>query len=109
MKIRILDTLKSFSDPEIISNPNGMFEAITTELNLKPTDVHLKSIALLNTIMHNNAAFAISTIDGFNHRLIRTFAHDLKITINFELELDTPTLLNQAEHSLIPKAGTDTK
>ena len=109
MKIRILDTLKSFSDPEIISNPNGMFEAITTELNLKPTDVHLKSIALLNTIMHNYAAFDISTIDGFNHRLIRTFAHDLKIPINFEVELDTPTLLNQAVDSLISKAGTDAK
>ena len=109
MKIRILDTLKSFSDPEIISNPNGMFEAITTELNLKPTDVHLKSIALLNTIMHNYAAFDISTIDGFNHRLIRTFAHDLKIPINFEVELDTPTLLNQAVDSLISKAGTDVK
>ncbi|PIB33151.1 DNA helicase UvrD [Gaetbulibacter sp. 5U11] len=109
MKIRILDTLKSFSDPEIISKPNGMFEAITTELNLKPTDVHLKSIALLNTIMHNYAAFDISTIDGFNHRLIRTFAHDLKIPINFEVELDTPTLLNQAVDSLISKAGTDTK
>ncbi len=109
MKIRILDTLKSFSDPEIISNPNGMFAAITTELNLKPTDVHLKSIALLNTIMHNYAAFDISTIDGFNHRLIRTFAHDLKIPINFEVELDTPTLLNQAVDSLISKAGTDAK
>ena len=109
MKIRILDTLKSFSNPEIISNPNGMFEAITTELNLKPTDVHLKSIALLNTIMHNYAAFDISTIDGFNHRLIRTFAHDLKIPINFEVELDTPTLLNQAVDSLISKAGTDAK
>ena len=109
MKIRILDTLKSFSHPEIISNPNGMFEAITTELNLKPTDVHLKSIALLNTIMHNYAAFDISTIDGFNHRLIRTFAHDLKIPINFEVELDTPTLLNQAVDSLISKAGTDAK
>lgn len=109
MKIRILDTLKSFSDPEIISNPNGMFEAITTELNLKSTDVHLKSIALLNTIMHNYAAFDISTIDGFNHRLIRTFAHDLKIPINFEVELDTPTLLNQAVDSLISKAGTDAK
>ncbi len=107
MKIRILDTLKSFSDPEIITKPNGMFEAITTELDLKPTDVHLKSIALLNTIMHNYAAFDISTIDGFNHRLIRTFAHDLKIPINFEVELDTPSLLNQAVDSLIAKAGTD--
>ncbi|QCE41308.1 UvrD-helicase domain-containing protein [Psychroserpens sp. NJDZ02] len=109
MKTRILDTLKQFSDPEIITHPNSMFEAITKELDLEPIFVHKKSVTLLNTIMHNYAAFDISTIDGFNHRLIRTFAHDLKIPINFEVELDTPSLLNQAVDSLIAKAGTDKK
>ena len=38
--------------------------------------------------MHNYAAFDISTIDGFTHKLIRTFAHDLKLPLNFEVELD---------------------
>ena len=57
--------------------------------------------------MHNYAAFDISTIDGFNHKLIRTFAHDLKLPVNFEVELDTDSLLNEAVDSLIAKAGTD--
>ena len=109
MKTRILDTLKQFSDPEISADTNGMFKAITEELDLQPKDVHQKAIVLLNTIMHNYAAFDISTIDGFNHKLIRTFAHDLKIPINFEVELDTPSLLSQAVDSLIAKAGTDKK
>lgn len=109
MKTRILDTLKQFSDPEISADTNGMFKAITEELALQPKDVHQKAIVLLNTIMHNYAAFDISTIDGFNHKLIRTFAHDLKIPINFEVELDTPSLLSQAVDSLIAKAGTDKK
>lgn len=109
MKTRILDTLKQFSDPEISADTNGMFKAITEELELQPKDVHQKAIVLLNTIMHNYAAFDISTIDGFNHKLIRTFAHDLKIPINFEVELDTPSLLSQAVDSLIAKAGTDKK
>ncbi|QXP60496.1 UvrD-helicase domain-containing protein [Olleya sp. HaHaR_3_96] len=109
MKTRILDTLKQFSEPEIRADTNGMFKAITEELALQPKDVHQKAIVLLNTIMHNYAAFDISTIDGFNHKLIRTFAHDLKIPINFEVELDTPSLLSQAVDSLIAKAGTDKK
>ncbi|AUC74576.1 UvrD-helicase domain-containing protein [Olleya sp. Bg11-27] len=109
MKTRILDTLKQFSEPEISADTNGMFKAITEELALQPKDVHQKAIVLLNTIMHNYAAFDISTIDGFNHKLIRTFAHDLKIPINFEVELDTPSLLSQAVDSLIAKAGTDKK
>src|SRR5690606_21448682 len=48
-----------------------------------------------------------STIDKFNHKLIRTFAHDLKLPLNFEVELDTPTILAKAVDKLIDKAGTD--
>jgi len=109
MKSRILDTLHQFANPNILEGNDSMFLAICSELRLEPKTAHSKAIALLNTIMHNYAAFDISTIDGFNHKLIRTFAHDLKIPINFEVELDTPTLLNQAVDSLIAKAGTDKK
>ncbi|MGB6268692.1 MAG: UvrD-helicase domain-containing protein, partial [Olleya sp.] len=104
MKTRILDSLKEFSHKD-----SSMFLAITKELDLEPEYVRKQSIMLLDTIMHNYAAFDISTIDGFNHKLIRTFAHDLKIPINFEVELDTPSLLNQAVDSLIAKAGTNQK
>ncbi|WAC00918.1 UvrD-helicase domain-containing protein [Lacinutrix neustonica] len=84
-----------------------MFSAMAEELKLKPETLHHKAIIILNTIMHNYAAFDISTIDGFNHRLIRTFAHDLKLPLNFEVELDTKSLLAEAVDRLISKAGTD--
>ncbi|TYB74085.1 AAA family ATPase [Bizionia saleffrena] len=107
MKERIVDTLKEFSDPLIISEPSTIFSLISEELNIEPEVLHLKSKKILNTIMHNYAAFDISTIDGFNHRLIRTFAHDLKLPLNFEVDLDSETLLNEAVDRLISKAGTD--
>ena len=44
---------------------------------------------------------------GFTHRVIRTFAHDLNLPVNFEVELDQERLLNEAVDSLIAKAGTD--
>ena len=37
--------------------------------------------------------FDISTIDGFTHRVIRTFAHDLKLPVNFEVELDQEQII----------------
>ena len=83
MKDRIIETLKQFSDATILENPNTMFSTICDELEMKPDTLHEKSKKLLNTIIHNYAAFDISTIDGFTHRLIRTFAHDLKLPINF--------------------------
>lgn len=107
MKARILEMLKLFSNTAIIETPNSMFKAICEELPISPQKLHNKSQDVLNSILHNYAAFDISTIDGFNHRLIRTFAHDLKLPLNFEVELDVNALLNEAVDSLIAKAGSD--
>lgn len=107
MKERVVDMLIAFSDPHILEHPTPMFEILSTELNLEHNIIHQKSKEILNTIAHNYAAFDISTIDKFNHRLIRTFAHDLKLPLNFEVELDTKTILSKAVDQLIDKAGTD--
>ena len=107
MKGRIIDTLKQFSDKDILKLENPMFLSICDELNLIPQQLHQKAITLLESIIHNYAAFDISTIDGFTHKLIRTFAHDLKLPLNFEVELDQESLLREAVDSLISKAGTD--
>ena len=107
MKERVIETLKQFSNKTILTNPNTMFNSICEELEITPEALHEKSEVLLNTIIHNYAAFDISTIDGFTHKLIRTFAHDLKLPLNFEIELDQDALLNEAVDRLIAKAGTD--
>ncbi|TXE12875.1 AAA family ATPase [Seonamhaeicola algicola] len=107
MKERIINTLKEFSNSNVLNTPNGMFTAICNELGLSTNEVHNKSKNILNAILFNYAAFDISTIDGFTHRVIRTFAHDLNLPLNFEVELDQAELLNEAVDSLIAKAGTN--
>ncbi len=107
MKTRIIDTLKQFSDKTILNEPNSMFMALIDELDVEPLSVHENSKKILDTILHNYASFDISTIDRFTHKVIRTFAFDLKIPVNFEVELDTDSLLSEAVDSLIAKAGTD--
>ena len=107
MKARIVETLKTFSDDSVLESENSMFESICKELQMEPIKLHGKSKSLLNTILHNYAAFDISTIDGFTHKLIRTFAYDLRLPLNFEVELDQDSLLNEAVDSLIAKAGND--
>ncbi|MFK7782218.1 UvrD-helicase domain-containing protein [Psychroserpens sp.] len=109
MKERIIETLKAFSDSSIFESSNSMFKAIVADLNIEPKALHEKSRALLHIMVHNYAAFDISTIDKFNHRLIRTFAHDLKLPVNFEVELDTKTILAKAVDKLIDKAGSNTE
>lgn len=107
MKQRIVDTLKDFSQERILTSNNVMFDSLVADLSISPNELHLKSKQILNTIIHNYAAFDISTIDKFNHKLIRTFAHDLKLPLNFEVELDTQNILAKAVDRLIDQAGTD--
>lgn len=107
MKERIIMMLKVFSTKENLDNPHPMFIDICKDLSIAKADLNTKSKQILKHIIHNYGAFDISTIDGFTHRVIRTFAHDLKLPVNFEVELDQERLLSEAVDSLIAKAGTD--
>lgn len=107
MKERIISTLAMFSNLKEDDSAPSMLIDICSELSLNEDFIISKSKTILKHIVHNYGAFEISTIDGFNHRLIRTFAHDLKLPMNFEVELDQERLLNEAVDALISKAGSD--
>ncbi|MDT0557947.1 UvrD-helicase domain-containing protein [Ichthyenterobacterium sp. W332] len=107
MKSRILENLKTFSKLETSVNSDPMFKVLSEELNMTSEDLRSKSKLILETILHNYASFDVSTIDKFNHRLIRTFAHDLQLPGNFEVELDQDSLLQKAVENLLLKAGED--
>ena len=61
----------------------------------------------MTNILHNYSDFAVCTIDSFVHKIIKTFAHDLYIPVNFEVEMDEDVLLNEAINLLISNAGID--
>ena len=105
MKTRIVEALMTFSAPSILTQPDALFEQVVEELGSSPKEIYLKSKQLLSKILHNYAAFDISTIDKFTQKLIRTFAFDLKLPMNFEVELDTDLLLQKAVSRLLAKAG----
>jgi ATP-dependent exoDNAse (exonuclease V) beta subunit len=107
MKSRILDALTQFSSTTILDKPSELFNQLCKELNLNANQVHKKSKTILDSILHNYASFDISTIDGLTHKIIRTFAYDLKLPLNFEVELDTERVLIESVDRLISKAGTD--
>src|SRR5690606_39477241 len=98
MKERIIVTLIQFSEETILTNPNSMFTSICKELHMQPVELHKKSEKILHTILHNYAAFDISTIDGFTHKLIRTFAFDLKLPLNFERSEEHTSELQSREN-----------
>jgi len=109
MKERIIENLEAFSNPSIITNPNSIFLLIQEELNITKEILVQRASKTLKYILHNYAFFDVATIDKFNHRLLRIFAHDLKLPMNFEVALDTELLLDEAIDQLIFKAGSDEK
>ena len=107
MKRRILESLFEFSNTTEIKDASPLFLEVRKELKLDNGILRKKAGQTLKDILHNYAFFDISTLDKFTHRLIRTFAKDLKIPQNFEVVLDRDLLLNEAVSRLIYKAGKD--
>jgi len=107
MKQRIIENLVSFSEEGVLNKPPLMLEKIAEETNLSIPYIHQQSKKIVRHLLHHYAGFSVETIDHFNHRLIRTFAKDLKLPSNFEVSLDAPQLLAEAVDKLITKAGED--
>lgn len=107
MKERILRSLFEFSTTQTNDEASVMFNDLREDLGLDLETLRKKAKTTLKLILHNYGFFDISTIDKFNHRLIRTFARDLKIAQNFEVVLDTDLLLFEAVDNLLEKVGQD--
>ncbi|NIK90979.1 UvrD-helicase domain-containing protein [Mangrovimonas sp. CR14] len=107
MKSRILEKLKVFSNTVGDGQLDSMLLDISNEIGQDQVLIQEKSAQLLKYIVYNYSAFNVSTIDGFTHKLIRTFSHDLKVPMDFEVEMDVDQLLGEAVDALIAKAGID--
>jgi ATP-dependent exoDNAse (exonuclease V) beta subunit len=105
MKERVLSSLEDFSN----GKENDLFTIIINETDLDKQIIKERSKKILNAILQNYAAFSITTIDSFTHKIIKNFAFDLGLSLNFEVEMDAVSLLNQAVDVLISKIGTDKK
>ncbi|PZD79068.1 exodeoxyribonuclease V subunit beta [Mesonia sp. K7] len=106
MKTRIITALKNLSEEETEATQN-LFDSVVEETGLSKTSIRQRSKSILLEILHNYAALEINTIDGFTHRLIRTFAKELKISSAFGVELDTPYILQKAVDQVLDQLGTE--
>lgn len=101
MKDRVLQNLKLFSE----GFDNDMSVLLQEELSLDKKTLQERSKTILEAILQNYAAFNITTIDSFTHKIIRNFAYDLGLPLNFEVEMDGTRLLSEAVDILISKIG----
>lgn len=107
MKSRIIESLIAFTKAEVSEKTANFMQEIASEIKLDVPTIQQKSRKILKNLIHNYAAFDISTIDKFTHRIIRTFTHDLNLPTNFDVTLDTDELLKNAIDVVVAKAGEE--
>ena len=110
MKQRIISGLSLLAEFDA-GNPEdpgrSIMVAIMEDTSWTMAEIIEKSKIILRKILHMYSEFAVSTIDSFVHRIVRTFARDLLLPVNFEIELDAANLIKQAVDALINKIGVD--
>ncbi len=107
MKERILKSLAELSRDDVSSASNLTLINLLKSESLSEQQIKERSNRVLTAILHNYSDFAIGTIDSFVYKVVKTFAFDLKIPMNFDLELDDEKLLTQAIDMLIAQIGSD--
>lgn len=64
-----------------------------------------RSKDILNNILHHYSHFSVMTIDKFTHKVIRTFARDLNLSFDFDVELDLGKLRKEVTDLLFDQIG----
>jgi ATP-dependent exoDNAse (exonuclease V) beta subunit len=110
MKQRIVQGLVQLAHP--VENANGpvimfMLPDLVKATGYTGPEVTKRAQDVLTRILHEYDDFSVRTIDSFVSRIIRTFAHDLHLPVDFEIEMDRELMLDEAVEQMISKAGID--
>ena len=105
MKRRIVEEINRLAS----NQKSNYLNDLCSDLGLSDTDVRNRAAKAQTYILHDYSRFSVLTIDKFFQRIIRAFLRELGIDINFNLELETDTLLEEAADRLIDRIATDEK
>ena len=103
MKERVLSSLLEFSTKD----SGDMLDLMVQETGLEKSYIQKRSKRILQSILQNYTAFQIKTIDSFTNKLIKSFAYDLGMSLDFEVELDTDAIFEEVIDLVISKIGVD--
>lgn len=103
MKDRILLKLQEISLYPTADPDPKYTRALAEELGLSPEALAARALRNLKQILHSYSAFAVSTIDSFTNRLIRSFSRELSLSSNYQVETEGDLMLEEALDRLLAK------
>ncbi|MCC7158868.1 MAG: UvrD-helicase domain-containing protein, partial [Ignavibacteria bacterium] len=101
MKSRIISALIKLSRGE-----NEKLKQLLLKEGIE-ADIELSSAIVLKNILHRYSYFSVSTIDSFFHKVIRSFAKELKLQLGYNIELNQNDVLDKITDKLLDDAGID--
>lgn len=104
MKNRVVTALDQIAHS---AKPPFIAELLCEEIMISAEELKRRATYVLSHILHHYSDFSIGTIDSFTHKIVKTFAHDLKLPVNFNIELDTEGFYEKVIASLLSKIGED--
>ena len=103
MKSRIILFLE-----QLASDQNLPFrDELKQTLQIDEAQLKSRATNVLNNILYDYGDFNITTIDGFFHRIVRSFAYELGINSQHRIELDTNLLLDETVDRTLSLAAND--
>ena len=103
MKERIMDQLHAIAT----GGGGRLCEEMAGHLSVGSDEVRRRCGIVLTSILHHYTDFSVCTIDSFVHRLVRTFAHDLRLPLNFEVMIDNSQIVEAAVDEMLALAGNE--
>ncbi len=109
MKERIVKALQTFAFTpiaELKGSDAAIYDLVKKNEKIKAlseTEFQTKSQILLKKILYDYPNFTISTIDSFFQRIIRSFAFDLGINMNYNVAIDLSECYDQTIDVLLNK------
>ncbi len=102
MRIRILAALD-----QIIQRGSKSSYLQGCELDLSDDQVKQKALKIRKKILHDYSYFSVSTIDSFVQRVVRSFAFEFRLPVNFQIQLDKEKIKLALYDMLMDKMLTD--
>lgn len=97
MKQRIIHELAVLAGNEPgWDRPSPYLGRLAEELHAPPETIREEAGRALEEILFDYGSFAVSTIDSFFQQVLRTFAREADLTGNYELDLDSNSMLRMA-------------
>ncbi|SDK26627.1 ATP-dependent exoDNAse (exonuclease V) beta subunit (contains helicase and exonuclease domains) [Catalinimonas alkaloidigena] len=103
MKNRIVSTLADLK----AGKPTPLGKELQAQLDLSDEQLQRNAQLVLESILHDYSHFAVSTIDSFFQRILRSFAYEAAQNANYRLEMDQGKVIRELTDQLLLELGQD--